>query len=103
MFDSWILPLLGGILLGIIFFGGLWYTITHGVVASHPEIWFLLSLLARMSLAVVGFVVLSRGRWDRLLACLAGFLMARIAVLYWLPLPLSPQLKTTTEEPHASE
>ncbi len=85
MLESWILPLLGGILMGTLFFGGLWYTILRGMKSSHPEVWFLLSLVIRISLAGAGFVWLSGGHWDRLLACLAGFLLARLVVLRWLP------------------
>lgn len=85
MINSWILPFLGGGLLGAAFFGGLWYTIIHGMKSPHPAAWFLVSLVLRMALAATGFVFLAAGHWDRLIACLAGFLLARVIALNWLP------------------
>jgi len=49
-----------GILLGAIFFGGLWWTIRKGVTAKQPALWFLGSMLLRMGIALAGFY-LSRG------------------------------------------
>ncbi len=69
-----------GLLLGAIFFGGLWLTVLKGVAARRPALWFLCSLLLRMSVALGGFYVVSGGRWERLLACLLGFILARLAV-----------------------
>ncbi|HEX3657546.1 MAG TPA: ATP synthase subunit I [Pirellulales bacterium] len=76
-------PLLTGVLLGAIFFGGLWATIRRGLSSKQPALWFLGSFLLRTSTAVVGFLVVSRGQWDRLLACLLGFVVARLVVT-WL-------------------
>jgi len=70
--------LFAGGLLGLIFFGGLWFTIRRAVFSQNPGMWFLLSLISRMSLAVAGFYVVSSGSWKRLLACLVGFLAGRI-------------------------
>jgi F1F0 ATPase subunit 2 len=85
MLDSWILALLGGMLTGVAFFGGLWYTILRGMKSSHPEVWFLVSLILRMTIGAADFVWMSGGRWDRLLACLAGFLLSRTIILRWMP------------------
>ena len=74
------LALLAGAGLGAIFFGGLWITIRRGVLSERPALWFLLSMLLRMSIALAGFYFVSGGRWDRLLLCLLGFVMARFAV-----------------------
>ena len=40
----------GGVL-GTIFFGGLWWTVRNGVSSKQPALWFLGSLLLRMSIA----------------------------------------------------
>ena len=72
--------LLAGILLGAIFFGGLWWTVLKGVSAKQPGLWFLSSLLARTALVVTGFYFVSGGSWQRLLACLLGFIAARLAI-----------------------
>jgi len=72
-----------GILLGTIFFGGLWWTIRKGVSAKQPALWFLGSILLRMGIALAGFHFVSGHNWERLLMCLLGFLMARMLVT-WL-------------------
>jgi F1F0 ATPase subunit 2 len=74
---------LAGAAIGAIFFGGLWLTIRKGVTSERPALWFFSSLLLRMSIALAGFYFVSGGHWERLLLCLAGFVMARFAVT-WL-------------------
>ena len=69
----------GGVL-GAMFFGGLWWTIQKGKASNHPAPWFLGSLVLRMSLALAGFYVVSGGHWERLAACLLGFVIARVIV-----------------------
>lgn len=68
--------------LGAIFFGGLWWTVRKGVSSHRPALWFFGSALLRMSIALVGFYLVSGGHWERLLACLLGFVMARLAVTW---------------------
>ena len=70
-------------LLGAIFFGGLWWTVRKGVSSEQPALWFFGSLLLRMSIALAGFYLVSGGHWERLLLCLVGFVMARLVVT-WL-------------------
>jgi F1F0 ATPase subunit 2 len=67
-----------GILLGALFFGGLWLTVRKGLRSDRPALWFMGSLIARMAIALSGFYLVSADRWDRLAACLAGFLCARL-------------------------
>lgn len=74
------MALMAGIVLGIFFFGGLWWTVRKGLSSGHPAAWFVGSLLLRTSIVLGGFYVVSAGHWDRLLACLLGFLLARIIV-----------------------
>lgn len=72
--------LLAGILLGAIFFGGLWWTVRKGLISNHPAMWFLGSTLLRLSIALAGFYFISQGDWRKLLACLLGFFIARVMV-----------------------
>jgi F1F0 ATPase subunit 2 len=74
------LALLAGMLLGAIFFGGLWWTVRKGVSSEQPAFWFLGSLLIRMSIVLAGFYFVSGGQWERLLLCLVGFVIARLVV-----------------------
>lgn len=97
-----VLAALAGAALGALFFGGLWWTARRGAVSPHPVLWFLGSLLLRMGLTLPGFYLVGAGHWQRLLACLAGFLLAR-AVVTWLtrPKPLPPD-RPTREAGHAA-
>lgn len=69
-----------GLLLGASFFGGLWWTVRRGLSAERPALWFLGSVVLRMSIVLVGFYLVSSGDWKRLLACLLGFVIARFVV-----------------------
>jgi F1F0 ATPase subunit 2 len=82
MSETWsLLPaLLAGALLGAIFFGGLWWTILKCVSSRWPAALFLASLVLRTSATVAGFYFISHGDWRKILACLLGFLVARIFV-----------------------
>jgi F1F0 ATPase subunit 2 len=69
-----------GIFLGAIFFGGLWWTVRQGVSSKQPALWFVGSLMLRTCVTLAGFYVASAGHWERLLACLVGFVMASAVV-----------------------
>jgi F1F0 ATPase subunit 2 len=69
-----------GAVLGAIFFGGLWLTVRKGVSSERPALWFFVSLLLRMSVALGGFYLVGGHHWERLLLCLIGFVMARLVV-----------------------
>ncbi len=79
---------LTGLLLGAIFFAGLWWTVRKGLTAKQPALWFLGSTVLRMGIALAGFYFVGRSDWKRLLACLAGFVVARFVVT-WLTAPTS--------------
>ena len=71
---------LAGLALGILYFGGLWWTLRRALGSNLPALWFAGSLLVRMTIALAGFYVISNHQWERLLACLFGFVMARLIV-----------------------
>jgi F1F0 ATPase subunit 2 len=70
----------GGI--GIMFFGGLWWTIRLGVSSRYAGLWFAGSLLLRVGLALAGFYLICGAHWGRMLVCLTGFVVARFAVTW---------------------
>jgi len=78
------LALLAGAVLGVVFFGGLWWTVQKGATSARPELWFFGSLLLRTGMILAGFYFVSQGHWSRLVACLLGFLIARVIVVKWL-------------------
>jgi F1F0 ATPase subunit 2 len=53
--------------------------------------------LLRMTVAVTGFYVVSHGEWRKLLACLVGFLLARIAVTRLIRLPITKSARILRE------
>jgi F1F0 ATPase subunit 2 len=70
-----------GIALSAFFFGGLWWTTRRGIASSMPAAWFLPSLMLRTGVVVAGFFEVSLGDWQRLLACMLGFLAARTVLI----------------------
>lgn len=73
--------LFAGLVLGAIFFGGLWWTVPRGVVSKHPALWVSISLTLRMSIALSGLYFVGRDHWQRLMICLLGFMIARVIVM----------------------
>ncbi len=76
-----VLALVTGGLLGGLFFGGLWWTVHKLVTSKHPALWVLSSMLLRTCLTLAGFYLVARGDWERLVACLFGFVIARLLVI----------------------
>ena len=85
--------LLGGILLGIIFFAGLYWTVQLGMKSTHPALCFLGSFLLRTTITLSGIYLLTDGQWPRLLACMLGFIGIRFAVTAITMHPLAERAK----------
>lgn len=76
-----LLPVLfAGIVLGILFFGGLWLTVRLGLNSKRPTLIFMGSLFLRMGIVLAGFYYIGADSWEKMLALLGGFLIARIAI-----------------------
>ncbi|MBA3611420.1 MAG: ATP synthase subunit I [Nitrospirales bacterium] len=82
--------LVAGVLLGAMFFGGLWWTVLKGMASTRPALWFFGSLLLRTSTTMAGFYIISDGHWEKLLICLLGFTVAR---------PIVTRLTRSNEKP----
>jgi F1F0 ATPase subunit 2 len=78
---SLLLALVAGLLLGVVFFGGLWWTVRRGLASQQAPLWFVASLLSRTAIAICGFYFVMQDDWRRLVACLFGFVLARICVI----------------------
>ena len=74
---------IGGAALGMMFYGGLYWTVRRGLESKTPALWFSGSLLLRTVLVLGGFYAISGGDWHRLIACMPGFLLARLVVTRW--------------------
>jgi len=69
-----------GAALGAAYFLGLWYTVRRQASARWPAVWLLGSAVGRLALLLAGFYLVMAGSWERLLACLAGFVVARLVL-----------------------
>lgn len=67
--------------LGGIHYGGLWATVRGLPAARRPAALWLISFGLRMGATGGGFYLVAGGRWERLLACLAGFLVVRAVLV----------------------
>jgi F1F0 ATPase subunit 2 len=99
MNEALALAWVAGVGLGAIFFGGLWWTVRKGAASLRPACWFFGSALLRMSIALAGFYLVAGGQWERLVACLLGFVTARLAVT-WLT-RVSGRSRPAAEASHA--
>lgn len=95
------LALVTGGILGILFFGGLWWTVLKGLASPRPALWFFGSLLLRTGIVLGGFYVAAGSDWKRWLACLAGFALARLLVTRLTCRLAVPSGRTITEARHA--
>ena len=91
-----------GMLLGAFFFGGLWWTVRRGLCSKRPALWFMGSLLVRTSVVLAGFYFASGAHWERLLACLLGFIIARFVVTRLTGPPIEGPNPPAKETGHAT-
>jgi len=78
-----IVALIGGLVIGVFFFGGLWFTVRKAINVKTPALWFFGSFILRVSISMVGFYLISLGNWQDLLLALLGFVIARYFVTHF--------------------
>lgn len=71
-----------GFLLGVLFFGGLWWTVQRLSISARPTPLLIASFLVRSAAILGGFYLLLTAGWQYLLAAMAGFLIARTVITY---------------------
>ncbi|NLB20334.1 MAG: ATP synthase subunit I [Clostridium sp.] len=76
-----ILAFIGGILLGIFFFGGLYLTVERMQKVKHPALFMIFSLLLRMAILLLGFFLLMNNQYQNLLAALVGVIVSRFFLI----------------------
>lgn len=77
-----VISLVAGVLIGVLFFGGLWWTVKKIVTSERPALWSMGSMWLRMITTMAGFHFVSQGSWERLLVCFLGFFLARLIVTH---------------------
>ncbi|MAU96288.1 MAG: ATP synthase subunit I [Fulvimarina sp.] len=98
-----LLSVLAGMALGTMFFAGLWWTIRRAMVSPSPALLVLVSMVGRTGLVVAGFYLVAGSDWQRLLFCLAGFVVARLVITRLLPYAEAPSKTSLAKAPqHAS-
>ncbi len=80
MIENIVIALVVGIALGVFYFYGLWWTVRR-LNSPHAAILLPVSFLVRGAVVVGGFYLVMDGRWQSLLAALAGFIAARIVIV----------------------
>lgn len=76
-----VLVLMAGFILGVVFFGGLWFTVKNGVQSKKSTLIFAGSFLIRMAIILFSFYFMVQLGWENAVVCLAGFLIARVVVI----------------------
>jgi F1F0 ATPase subunit 2 len=100
---TWLLTWAAGAALGTIFYGGLWWTVRKLVSSGQPALWVFGSLSLRMAIALTGMYFVAGGHWQRLLLCLLGFAMARLAITRLTREPAQPRSESSEEAAHAPQ
>jgi len=71
-----------GALAGLVFFGGLRWTLDRLVDVRRPELMAMASFFVRLALMAAIFIVMAQGRTTRMLAGLVGLVAVR-TVMVW--------------------
>jgi F1F0 ATPase subunit 2 len=83
-----LLAALGGALLGLLYYAGLWYTLRRLPQQAHPALWVFGSFALRLAVSIAGFYVIIGP--DRSLPRLGVALLAFIAARVLLTRRLRP-------------
>jgi len=92
-----ILAFAAGIVLGTLFYAGLWLTVRKSLGEKVPAVWFIGSFIIRISIVLLGFYYISKANWKMLLICLLGFITARILV-FWVTKKLEQKIEPNKNE-----
>lgn len=92
--------LLVGVFLGTIFFGGLWLTVRKGLNSKKSALIFTGSFIIRITITLIGFYFVVQYGWEKMLVCLAGFLIARVVIVYLTRKTKQPAVEIFKEAQH---
>jgi len=95
-----IITLIVGLILGTIFYAGLWFTVKKALVSKTPAIWFIGSFIIRVTITLIGFYYVGNGNFKNLIVCLLGFIIARIVVTYYTKQKNNKQIELKKEVDH---
>jgi F1F0 ATPase subunit 2 len=75
-----LLSFLVGLFIGFFFFQGLLWTIKKGLISRRPALWFSISFLIRMGVAILGFYLISGKGMPALIFCFLGLMLMRYVI-----------------------
>lgn len=71
-----------GIGTGIVYFGGLWWTVRQLPFVRQPALLMLGSFFVRTGISLTAFYLASGGHWERILVSLLGFIVMRCFLVH---------------------
>ena len=72
-----LLSFLGGGVMGVVYFGGLWYTVRQLPGTNRPALLLIGSFALRLGLLLTAVYLIANAHWSYLLSALVGVLLAR--------------------------
>ncbi len=84
--SNMIVPFIVGLLLSILFFGGLWFTVKKLLTSEMTAMLMISSFIFRIGIVLVGFYFIGLDDWKNLIACLFGFMVGRFFVIHYTKL-----------------
>ncbi len=97
----WLASLSAGAAAGAVFFGGLYWTVRHGLNARQPALWFALSFFLRTAAVLAVLCAVGRRGFAALLFGVTGLLVVRAVVLRLGRRPAAPA--NSQESSHGTE
>ena len=83
MIGDVVLGLTVGVPVGLVFFGGLGWTLYRLERAGRPTVFMFLSLLVRVAILTGGLVAVAGGSLTRVLSAVIGLLVVRTVMVLW--------------------
>lgn len=91
---------LAGVILGVFYFAGLWWTVRQLGSSQYIALLFIASMLFRTGAVIVGFYFILGDNWLRLVVGLVGFMLVRVMAIRYLreKQPTEPLTKHPLDE-----
>ncbi len=87
-----------GILVGLFYFAGLWWTVRRIPESKYPGMLLLGSMAIRLGVLLAVFLLVVGTSWIRLLAAVVGFILARTILVRFVRGKTGEPGETVTEE-----
>jgi len=70
-----------GVLIGILFFGGLYLTVKKLMTIKYPALFMMLSLIVRLVILAGGLYLIMDGGMKNILSAMAGIILVRLVMI----------------------